>query len=331
MKTEEMPTTTEFKFNCPKCGQHIQAVREWSGRQINCPGCNQAIAIPAPPKESEKAAPVAVLPSPALPKLPTGLTSLAMPKETEPRPATPAPAQSMAATAVPEQKAVAKVDAAAAESTTAKPTEPLRVAVLTPAVKLEMVRAVRRRIANETAWIPPKIDGAIAYAAKVGDGKYIPVDPKSPEATRFSLIGAFLLELHLKHVVQTANGRTNFLDHEIPDATREVLLEGMSDDEREHAEHSVANTDVLAVSHAQCLAALDVLEDQYSQRMEQIRFEKARRKLGNVRLTDLVTKLEKKARVAPEDVATALYHELMEVRRRLDRLESRIIEHKQED
>ena len=32
--------------------------------------------------------------------------------------------------------------------------------------------------------------------------------------------------------------------------------------------------------------------------------------------------------MTPEDVATALYHELMDVRRRLERLESRISEHK---
>lgn len=326
MKTEEMPTTSEFKFNCPECNQHIQVAREWSGRQTNCPVCNKTITIPAPPKAPEKTAPVGVLPNPVLPKLPTGLTSLAMPKEVEPRPAAPAPAQATASTAAPEQKAVATESAAAAKPATAKLAEPLHVAILTPAVKLHMVRAVRQRIANESAWIPPRIDGATAYAAKVSDGKNIPVDFKSPEATRFSLIGAFLLELHLKHVVQTATGRTNFLDHEIPDAIREVLLEGMSDEEREHAEHSIASTDVLSVSHAQCLAALDVLEDQYSQRMEQIRVEKARRRLGNVRLADLVTKLEKKARVAPEDVATALYHELMDVRRRLDRLESRIAE-----
>jgi hypothetical protein len=82
------------------------------------------------------------------------------------------------------------------------------------------------------------------------------------------------------------------------------------------------------ISHAQCLAALNVLEALYSERLDHTRVERAKRRLGNVRLPDLVNKLETKAPIAPEDVATALYHELMEVRRRLDRLESRISENK---
>ena len=74
---------------------------------------------------------------------------------------------------------------------------------------------------------------------------------------------------------------------------------------------------------------LDILEERYSQRMDQVRPEKVKRKPGTVRLPDLIKKLEKKARIAPEDVATALYHELMEVRRRMDRLESRMDKKKQ--
>jgi len=213
-----------------------------------------------------------------------------------------------------------------AASTAPKEPDRLRVAVLTPEIKLDMVRAVRRRIADESCWLPGIIKGANAYAAKTGGGETILVEVESPEATRFSLIGAFLLELHLRKVARTAVGRTKLLDQEIVDAVREVLLDEMSEEQREQSQDPLAGKNPMSISHSQCLAVLDVLEERYSQRMEQVRAEKARQRLGNVRLSDLVRKLEKKARVAPEDVATALYHELMDVRRRLDRLEDRIAE-----
>ena len=38
----------EFKFFCPQCGQHIQCDTSYSGRQINCPVCQQAIVVPQP-------------------------------------------------------------------------------------------------------------------------------------------------------------------------------------------------------------------------------------------------------------------------------------------
>ena len=53
-----MPTKTEFKFNCPTCGQHILAATEWCGRKINCPSCQTSITIPELPKEKKKPAPV---------------------------------------------------------------------------------------------------------------------------------------------------------------------------------------------------------------------------------------------------------------------------------
>jgi hypothetical protein len=205
----------------------------------------------------------------------------------------------------------------------------LRIAVLTPEIKLDMVRAVRRRIADPSAWLPDGIKGAYAYAAKVSNGETVLVDVKNPEATRFSLFGALLREFHLRQVVRTAVGRTKFLDQEIPDAIHEVLTENVSDEDRERIEHSSAKENVMNLSHPQCLAALDVLEERYSQRMNHVRAEAAKQRLGSVRLPDLVKKLERKARVTPEEVATALYLELMDVRRRLDRLESRVARDKQ--
>jgi hypothetical protein len=40
----------EFKFFCPQCGQHVQCDTSYSGQQINCPVCQQGIAVPQPPR-----------------------------------------------------------------------------------------------------------------------------------------------------------------------------------------------------------------------------------------------------------------------------------------
>ena len=38
---------SEFKFSCPQCGQHILCDALWSGRQINCPACQQPLVVPS--------------------------------------------------------------------------------------------------------------------------------------------------------------------------------------------------------------------------------------------------------------------------------------------
>ncbi|MCX6924361.1 MAG: hypothetical protein NT154_14275 [Verrucomicrobia bacterium] len=38
---------SEFKFSCPQCGQHIPCDPLWSGREINCPACQQALVVPS--------------------------------------------------------------------------------------------------------------------------------------------------------------------------------------------------------------------------------------------------------------------------------------------
>jgi hypothetical protein len=40
---------SEFKFNCPHCDQHLQCDEQYSGRQIQCPGCDHLICIPSVP------------------------------------------------------------------------------------------------------------------------------------------------------------------------------------------------------------------------------------------------------------------------------------------
>jgi len=42
----------EFKFSCPQCGQHIQCDTGYSGMQINCPTCQQAIVVPQAPRSA---------------------------------------------------------------------------------------------------------------------------------------------------------------------------------------------------------------------------------------------------------------------------------------
>jgi len=284
----------------------------------------------APAKAPEKIEPTIVAPAVEKAKAATPTLRVEPPVKADKTDAAPAPTPQPA----PEVADAVKTEAtppqpeSGAVPDAAKPPEQPRVAVLTPAVKLEMVGAVRHRIAEESAWLPGNVEGTAAYAAKMSEGKPVLLDATSSEATRFSLMGAFLLEMHVRQVITVATGRKKFLDEEIPEAIREVLLEQMDDEERERGEDSLTDKDLLSISHAQCLAALDVLEERYSQRVDQLRIEKAKKRLGNERLPDLVKKLDKKARILPEDVATALYHELMDVRRRLERLESRLSQNK---
>jgi hypothetical protein len=40
---------SEFKFECPHCQQHLACEEQFSGRQIQCPGCSTLIRIPPVP------------------------------------------------------------------------------------------------------------------------------------------------------------------------------------------------------------------------------------------------------------------------------------------
>jgi hypothetical protein len=42
----------ELKFACPQCGQNIQCDTGYSGMQIDCPACQQAIVVPQAPRAS---------------------------------------------------------------------------------------------------------------------------------------------------------------------------------------------------------------------------------------------------------------------------------------
>ena len=38
----------EITFSCPQCGQQIQCDALWSGRETNCPACQQPLVVPSP-------------------------------------------------------------------------------------------------------------------------------------------------------------------------------------------------------------------------------------------------------------------------------------------
>lgn len=55
MKTEA--AKTEFKFDCPKCGQHILVSSDWMGLRISCPSCQSRIVIPSAPSGDSRLKP----------------------------------------------------------------------------------------------------------------------------------------------------------------------------------------------------------------------------------------------------------------------------------
>lgn len=40
---------SDLKFSCPHCEQRLQCDEQFSGREIQCPGCNHLIRIPPVP------------------------------------------------------------------------------------------------------------------------------------------------------------------------------------------------------------------------------------------------------------------------------------------
>ena len=275
---------SEFKFPCPKCHQRIQASSEWVGREIPCPACKSVIVIPPPGTE----------------ETPSAQTTDSPKAAAEPRTQTstrPAPAETGKESTAP-----------------AAPEGPVRVAVLSPQVKLDMIRSVRIRISDENRWLPGTTkDGELQYAVKDEEGKIVPVNPAAKEVERLSLMGAVVRELADRNVVRNAQGRRRFLDVEIPEAIREVL--GRGPDEGK-------TNDLYSISHEQCLKVLDVLEQRYLTRRAEVAAESSAKKLGRTRVKDLVTKVEKKLTIPPEDIVTALVHEVNELKHRIEKLEA---------
>ena len=62
----QIKSMAEFKFFCPQCGQHIQCDTSYAGQQINCPVCQQGIAVPQPPRAATAVSPPVAVQSRAL-------------------------------------------------------------------------------------------------------------------------------------------------------------------------------------------------------------------------------------------------------------------------
>jgi hypothetical protein len=43
---------SDFKFNCPSCGQHLSGDERYAGLQITCPACRNAVVVPGAPAGS---------------------------------------------------------------------------------------------------------------------------------------------------------------------------------------------------------------------------------------------------------------------------------------
>ena len=60
--TKSADISTDIRFNCPRCGQHLCVEERGAGMAVNCPSCNEQIEIP----RNSNAPPT---PSPLLPSL----------------------------------------------------------------------------------------------------------------------------------------------------------------------------------------------------------------------------------------------------------------------
>lgn len=55
---------SDFKFNCPSCGQHLSGDERYAGVQINCPTCGKPVIVPPAPAHSRLTAPANMPPVP---------------------------------------------------------------------------------------------------------------------------------------------------------------------------------------------------------------------------------------------------------------------------
>lgn len=62
----------EMTFECPRCQQHISCEDAWSGHEIQCPTCKNALTVPANPAAAAAAG------DPLAPKVPAGGTNLSL-------------------------------------------------------------------------------------------------------------------------------------------------------------------------------------------------------------------------------------------------------------
>ncbi|HOX02743.1 MAG TPA: hypothetical protein P5555_09310 [Candidatus Paceibacterota bacterium] len=252
---------SELKFACPHCEQRIAVDAQASGQTIECPGCRLPIMVPAPPPEAGAAghAPSAAHrthPPRRTPSAPAG--SHAPPSPVRP-PGSNGPPDAPPAAAAPPKGRSVRFKSAQRAAAVLESLHP-QIGALTPSIKKQIILAVRECIAEESRWVPGRnASGKPVYAVRPEGQDLVPVSISDPAATRYSLWGALLRELQSRYVTQTATGRTELLDQEIPAAIRSVLLRSVSEADRKAGPDPLASKDPLSISHAQCLQVLDVL------------------------------------------------------------------------
>jgi hypothetical protein len=192
------------------------------------------------------------------------------------------------------------------------------VGSLSAEIKLEVVRWAFRRIEHPATWMRSVKRGARYFYAGIRKGKGIdPVPYDHPEAERFTLLGAILLELKIQNVSMSADGREEFLDHEIVDNCRKVLQQNAPD--LEHSEDLLGELD-----HRQCLSVLRQLEAFYLNECEHLDDMMESVRLPGVTMNDLVQRAEKGTIVTSNEVLSVLYHETHVLNRRIEALEKLI-------
>ena len=272
---------SELIFPCPTCQQNIKVGEEFVNQPIECPHCQASLIVPLPSKEDGSV------------------------------PAAPAPASEPAST---------KKDSAGTASSTLplamiSPISDRRMAVLTQEVKMDIVRAVRARLADKSRWMSGRReDGLYNYAARLEGDKLVPVEPTDASATHISLFGAMILEFHQHNVTWITRGRQQFLDEELGAAIRQI--QG-----RKPGEPAIEPTERAALTHEQCLAVLDVFEKQLQAETKRLKQKQAEQKIDRVQLADLLKKLEINSPIRTEELVCALYYELEELKQRLEKLE----------
>ncbi len=230
-------------------------------------------AVKAPPQEQPPAKvepavppkPVAKAPPPDGPAAVAGATATPAPVRVPtpapvpvPTPKTPPPppAEPPRATAAPTPQPPTPESAA----------QPVQMGILTAETKRDAIRGARELIEDPARWMPgvgQRDEGRLAYAAAQVRGSLTRVEVGSDEATHHSLLGAVLSGLHRLNVTPTAKGRVEFLDKEIPEALWKVIQRGAGGKPVGKTPDST-DSRLMSATHAQCLEALDLLEQQYA-------------------------------------------------------------------
>ncbi|HNQ87539.1 MAG TPA: hypothetical protein PKM73_02765 [Verrucomicrobiota bacterium] len=311
---------SEIKFSCEKCNQHILVDSKDAGRKLVCPSCGTQIVIPKPAAGSPRKARTKVTgpgvgapPEPAMPSggspapaLPPGAAAEA-PVEVAPEVPSP-PAMEMG----PGPEPIAKSPGGA----------PVQVAVLTPEVKLEIVRAAQALISEPGRWVTGMgEDGKLTYAARSVTGQLARVEVDSPEATHYSLMGAILCELQRHSVTTTATGRTAFLDQEIPAAIQKVIG-AIAPTAGQGKVPESTDQQLMSIGHAQCLKVLDELEREYAAQAGGNGDSTGLRELRGVSLEELMVRAAKDEAISSTELLRAVHRELTELNRRLSELEA---------